>query len=422
MNGCAVLCIFLVISVIVITILVWRKDDEPAAVQLNICHQQEDRTSKDNLVENNLADLRLNDNYTDIEIVSQNIILRGHKLIVAAHSKYLDSMIYTKDQKTGRKTNQVTSLEISHIDYKSMEHLLNFMYSGALPNELFDNESEYGNLMKAADELQMDWLKCEMSKRLSIRINAKNAGFLVVLAEEADARLLMILASNYLLENFAEIKKTNEFQEVASNHRNILAIAIDFHGKLPLNSVCEIQCQPLTMASPVILQRLRRFFNAQRFADAEIYVGNGSDQRVFNVNRAILIAQSPLFRRQFAAAPNAIHINDTSSSVMEEFLVYMYSGWPTQLKKFTEGLLYLSETYEMKALKNACEDIFIDELSVQNVAKIAEIADKANSNRLSTEVLDFILKNRKEVVTTKAWTELKNNNPHLLTKIFTNLN
>lgn len=399
-------------------------DDAPeSSLQENICHQMEERSHMDFVIQNNLNDLHLNDNYTDIEVTSQNITLRAHKVILAAYSKYLDSMIFTQNQSTKNRTNdEVSSLEISFIDIKSLDHLLNFMYSGALPNELFNDENEYGNLMKAANELQMDWLKCEMSKRLSVRLNTKNAAFLAVLAEESDAHFLMILASNYLLENFNDVKKTHEWQTVANNHRNVLANAIDFHGKLPSNSVCDIECQPLTVASPSIFQRLRRFFITQRFADAEIHINTGEDGKVFYVNRAILVAQSPIFQQQFAASPNEISINNTSSAVMEEFLIYMYSGWPSQLKKFTEGLLYLSETYEMKALKNACEDIFIDELSVMNAAKIAEIADNANSKRLLTEILDFILKNRKEVVTTKAWTELKNKNPQLLTKIFTNLN
>lgn len=423
MNFRAIVGVLVLLSFILIMIIFFRGgNDAPESANANICHQKEDRSHTDFVVENNLSDLRLNDNYTDIEVISQNKILRAHKVILAAHSKYLDSMIFAQDQSNKKEMNQVSSLQISFIDFKSLEHLLNFMYSDALPNELFNDESEYGNLMKAANELQMDWLKCELTKRLSIRLNAKNAAFLVVLAEESDARFLMILASNYLLDNFNEIKKTQEWQTIANNHRNVLANAIDFHGKLPSNSVCDIECQPLRVTSPSIVQRLRRFFITQRFADSEIHIKNDVDKKVFYVNRAILAAQSPVFRQQFEASPNAIHINITSSAVMEEFLTYMYSGWPSQLKKFTEGLLYLSETYEMEALKNACEDIFIDELSVQNVAKIAEIADNANSKRLSTEVLDFILKNRREVVTTKAWAELKNKNPHLLTKIFTNLN
>lgn len=420
MSGRVVLGIIGVLLLIVTLYLLFRggssDDEEVQKPKENICYQKEEHSHKDYLVENNLHYLRLNDNHTDIEIVSQNVIFRAHKVILAAHSKYLDSLIFTKIQ--NQNGNAMSRLELPFIDHKTVEHVLSFIYSVLLPNEVFDSESEYGNLMKASAELQMDWLKCEMSQRLSIRINTKNVGNLVVLSEEADARFLLILSSNYLLDNFHDVSKTKEWQTVANNNRNVLANAIDFHGKLPTNSFCRIQCQPSTIASPSIFMRLRRFYLTQRFTDAEIHIENGDDHQIFHVNRAILVSQSQVFEQQFAASPNVIQINNTSAAVMEEFLIYMYCGWPSQLKKLTEGLLYLSETYEMAPLKSACEDIIIDELTIQNAAKIVEIAVKANSKRLSETVLDFILKNRKEIVTTKAWIQLKEKNPQLLTKIF----
>lgn len=421
MNARAVFGIIGVISIIIILYLIFRSgdDDNETKPKENICYQKEEHAHKDYLVENNIHYLRLNDNYTDIEIISQNKIIRAHKVILAAQSKYFDSMIYTKSDKN---ENGKSQLLLEFIDYKTVEHVLTFMYSGLISNDLFDNESEYGNLIRASAELQMDHLKCELSKRLSFRINLNNVGYLVILAEESDAQFLMILASNYLLNNFNEVSKLKKWQTIATNNRNVLANAIDFHGKLPENTECQIHCQSSTLESPSVFLRLRRFYITQRYSDSEIHIDNGIDQKVFtfHVNRAILTSQSSVFRQQFNESPNAIHINDTSSAVLEEFLIYMYSGWPSQLKKLTEGLLYLSDRYQMTPLKNACEDIIIDELTVQNAAKIVEIADKANSKRLSTTVLDFIVKNRKEVVTTKAWTELKNKNPQLLTKILFN--
>lgn len=412
-----------VILAIVILYLVCRggNDGTPeAAIKQNICHQKEEHVVKDFVVENNLNDLRIGDNFTDVEVVSQNVILRAHKVILASHSKYFDTIIWSKlqSQNASSGDSRHTSIDITFADHKTIANVLHFMYSGFLSNEVFDSEIEYTNFMLAAAELQMDGLKCEISKRLSIRINKKNVASLVVISEEADAQYLMILSSNYLLDNFREVSETSEWQAIAKAHRNVLTNAIDFHGKLPANSTCDIQCQPATVLSPSIFMRLRRFFITQRYADASIRVTNGEDDKTFYVNRAILAAQSKVFQQQFDQFPKTIVLNDTSSAVMEEFLNYMYSGWPSQLKKFTEGLLYLSETYGMVPLKNACEDTIIDELNVQNAAKIVEIANKANSKRLSSVVLDFILKNRKEIVTTKTWSELKQKNPELLTKIF----
>lgn len=409
--------IFAAIALIIIMIVIFSGGDDSDSTQsatpeTNICLQKADHSRADNLVENYLNELRLNDNFTDITIVSEDAELRAHKLMLASHSKYFDLMFWSK--------NQTDRFDIpNHVaNYKSMFHALHFMYSGALPSELFDNETEYSDLLRAATEFQLDSLKCEISKRLSIRINANNVAHIVAVAEKTDAQFLSILASNYLLDHFDEVRKTNEWKSVAQNNTNILTNAIDFHGKLPGNYHCDIKCDILNEFSPTIFMNLRRFFITQRFADAEIHVRNGINEKVFYVNRAILIAQSLLFRKQFAASPKSIIINNTNNAVMEEFLNYMYSGLLVNLKRMAESLLYLSDEYAMKPLKNACEDIIIDEINIQNAGKIVEIANKANSSRMSSTVLDFILKNRKEIVATKSWTELKERNPQLLTKLF----
>lgn len=418
MSGRIILGLFAGLTLVFIMIMIFKSgDDNSEAKPVNICRNEEEHNKRDYFVGNNLNELRLDDNFTDITIVSNNFELRAHKLILAAHSKYFDSMFWSKGQT--EQNNSFDRLDIpNHVaDQKSVSYALYFMYSTALPSEIFENEVEYSNLLKAATEFQMDSLKCEISKRLNIHINANNVAHIVALAEVYNAKFLLTMASNYLLEHFDEVRKTNEWKVVAENNSNILANAIDFHGKLPLNSLCDIQCEMITSTTPSIFMTLRRFFITQRYADAVVHVIN-EDDKMFNVNRAILIAQSPLFRQKFATSPKSIEVKNVESAVMEEFLVYMYSGWPSQLKKFAESLLYLSEEYQMSPLKNACEDIIIDELNIQNAGKIAQIAYQANSSRISSVVLDFILKNRKEIVTTKSWAELKNRNPQLLTKLF----
>lgn len=422
MSGGAVLGIVAVIAVIVIAILIFRSGNDSPKEQpkVNICRQKVEPSYKEYLVENNLNDLQLNDNFTDIAVVTQNVTVRAHKVILASHSTYFDTMIWLNNKTNANDVDSKNRLDLSFVDHKTVSYALNFIYTGSIPTEVFDNENEYGNLLRAANDFQLDWLKCEISKRLSIRVNKQNAGSLVVLAEETDTRFLMILASHFLLEHFNEISKTKEWKELVSNHANVLANAIDFQGKLPVNTICDILCQPSTVATPSVFTKLRRFFITQRYADAEVHVDseNGSGKKVFYVNRAVLSAQSPVFRQQFSESPNVIQMTNTSTAAADEFLVYMYSSWPAQLKKLTEGLLYLSEQYQMNALKKACEDVIINGINVQNAATIVQIADKANSKRLSSTILDFILKHLNEVVATKAWTELKDKNPELLAKIF----
>lgn len=427
MSGRFILGAFVIVAVVVVAILIFRSSDDDSSngqQKVNICRQKEEPSYKEYLIENNLNDLQLNDNFTDIDVVSQNVVIRAHKAILAAHSSYFDSMIWLSNKTDlNDSENSKNRLDLSFVDHKTVAHALNFIYTGSLATELFNNDDDYSNLLRAATEFQLDLLKCEISKRLSVRINRQNAGSLVVLAEETDSRFLMTIASHYLLENFREISTSSEWQQLVGDNANVLANAIDFQGKIPTNVTCDIQCQPSTVATASVFKKLRRFFITQRYADAEVHVDNGveGEKKVFHVNRAILIAQSPVFRHQFTNSSNVIQMMNVSADAAEEFLIYMYSSWSAQLKKLTEPLLYLSDRYQMVSLKKACEDVIISGMTVENAASIVQMADKANSKRLSSAVLDFILKHRNQVVATHAWTELKVKNPELLAKIFFNL-
>lgn len=422
---------------LLILIIIWlmsggdddaAKDAQPLPVvppKVNICKQTEQAFNKLYLVENNLNHLRLNDNYTDIALVLPNQIIRAHKIVLASHSQYFDGLIWANTNSSastddvGDHASHTQRIRIESVDEKTLNAVLNFMYSGTLSDDLLRNVDNRGRLLRAANQFQMESLKCELSQRLESRIDIRNVGAMVALATDTDARFLMIVASNFLLNEFKTVSQTNEWNAVIRQHKDILANAIDFHANLPENTTCNIQCVSSSLQSPAVFTQLRQFFLARRFADAEIHVkpNDGGETKVFHVNRATLVGQSAAFQRAFGDSQQ-IEVSGTDIEVMEEFLIYMYSGWPTQrIKKMPTGLLYLSAIYEMSGLQTACEGILIDDLKIQNAAEIIVVADKANSKRLFSIALDFILKNRRDVVKTTAWIDLKRNHPEILTKI-----
>lgn len=430
MDGRVFCMIFGVVLFIVITYLIFGggDDDDDAApkaailVKPNICKQTETRFHKQYLVENHLNQLRLNDNYTDIELIAQNMVVRAHKIILAAQSQYFDTKINESNINTSTTNNgSITQqFSIEFIEHKTLITVLNFMYTATLSDDIFQNRDDFENVLRAATKFELDSLKCEISKRLNARINIHNAGSIVALAAETNTGFLMIVAANFLLDQYPQVSQTTEWHAVIKEHKDILANAIDFHANLPENSTCDIQCIPSTLGSDAVFTRLRKFFLDQRFADAEIdltpKIGSGRST-VFHVNRATLIGQSAAFRHAFGNSQR-IELHGIEIDVMEEFLVYMYSGWPTEkMKKMPAGLLYLSSTYGMNGLQTACEDILIDDLKIENAAEIIVVADHANSKRLFSIALDFILKNRRFIVKTNAWIDLRRNHPEILTKI-----
>lgn len=399
----------------------------PVKPKLNLCQQKEEINGFDKayLVANNLTKLHIDDDYTDIEIITQNVTMRAHKIILASHSQYFSTLIWETQTKSDHNNvkNNITRLNIkqAHLDPKTLSTIFNYIYYTILPNNVINNATEYSNLLMAATEFQMESLKCELSRLLSNGMNVHRVGPLVALAEETGTRYLMITATKYLLDNLKEVGKTSEWKTVIKDHKNILTNAIDFNGKLQDNSICDIQCIPADLTSPSVVMSLREMYLEHRFADAEIHVSDNGEDKLYQVNRAVLMGQSVLFRLAFDASPKSIQVRNTTGEVMDEFLFYMYTGWTTQkFKRMCNGLLYLSGVYDMKGLQDACENILIDTLKVENAADLIILADQSNSKRLLSIVLEFILKHHKEVVKTKAWTELKTNHPDILTKIFSN--
>lgn len=411
--------IIFVIIIISTLFIVFSSGDEDKQILDNICAKNVE--INDFLIGNSLNNLRVNDNYTDIELIAQSVVFRAHKLVLAAHSKYLATKLQKYSQGLNvTNPNSIFQLEMSFVDHSTLFIILEFIYGKPIPLKVFENENDYSNLLKTSEEFQLEGLKCEISRQLSKKLNNKNVANLIVLAEETDTPFLMNVASKYLLDHLNDIRLTHEWKVSAKANGHILANAIDFHGKLAANTTCDIECHPVNFQSQSIVNNLRRFFTTNYLADAVIKVLNGREEHIFHVNKAILTSQSPKFRELFAHS-SIIEIDGVDSLVMREFLQYMYCGSIISLEKYAAQLLMLSNDYGMDALRDYTEDVIIDQLSIANAANIVEITNSVESQRLSKSVLDFILKNRNEVAKTPAWRELKKNKPELLNKIFSHI-
>lgn len=412
--------IVFVIILITTLIIVFTGGDEDKQIFNNICAEKF-KNNNEFSIGNNLNNLRVNDNYTDIELIAQSRVFRAHKLVLAAHSKYLATKLHTYSQGLNvTDPNSIFQLEMSFVDHLTLSIILEFIYGKPIPLKIFENENDYSNLLKTSEEFQLEGLKCEISRQLSKKLNNKNVANLIVLAEETDTPFLMNVASKYLLNHLNDIRSTHEWKVSAKTNGHILANAIDFHGKLPANTICDIECHPVNFQTQSIANNLRRFFTTNYFADADIKVVNGREKHIFRVNKAILTSQSLKFRELFVNK-SIIEIDGVDILVMREFLQYMYCGSIVSLDKYAAQLLILSNDYGMSTLRDKSEDVIIDQLSIANAANIIEITNSIESQRLSEAVLEFILKNRNEVAKSPGWKELKKNKPELLNKVFTHI-
>lgn len=378
---------------------------------LNLCQQKNETIAIDQrqvFIDNFVERLELNDSFTDIEIVHSAGALRAHKVILAAQSDHLDKILGEPGRSNGSR------LELPFLNNEILLSVLGYMYTG---NVQFNNFEFATNVLKAANVLSLESLKCESSAYLSQALSVTSVGSILVIANEANSTYLMTNATTFLFSNLKQIRETAEWNKTLEKNKHIMAAAIDYHGKLPSNGKCDIQCYPTSLRSRSVSDNLAAFFEVERYADAAIHSRKETMEHTFRVNKAILMSQSNRFKEQFEQTPSTIQIGG-NDDIVKEFLRFMYSGRVIDLDSNAEGLYVLAGEYQMYALREACENVIIKRLNVANAVDTLRIAGRTQSRRLSKEVSEFILRNQQEVVKTHAWTDLKNNEPELVANVF----
>lgn len=387
----------------------------PKPVITNFCQQtiyNPRLSSTQQYVQNYLGNLKLNDTYTDIDITYSGGVFRAHKIILAAQSRHLDKIMWHQSQ-----NNETQHIDLSFLDSEVATTILNYLYGAGIK---FDNFAFASGILKAADGLGLESLKCESSKYLSRIMYLTNVGRLLVTADQANSPYLMTNATRYFFNNLDRVKATHEWKAVIEEHKYILTNAIDYYGKLPKHIICDIQCYPTTLQSPTIVDRLVDLFESGRFADVEVSSGMNQSEYKFQVNKAVLIGQSYKFRQQFEQSPKAIEILGFDKMAVREFFLYMYSGRIDNLVAYSSDLCVLSGSseYEMSPLRALCENSIIENLTVSNAVLAIKTADRLRSTRLSKIVSDFIIKHQQEIVKTPEWADLKKNYPEIVANIF----
>lgn len=371
----------------------------------NVCSSTEEPYNDEFYIGNYIDRLKLNQESCDVHLVHPNWSVRAHKIILAAHSETFE-----------RQLTISTEFPIPDRDYESFPALLEFIYERKVPDANF---IVLKNLLFVAERYQVQTLKCLLEKRLQSDLNVSNVGNLLAASIVANATYLKIAASLFLLDNLTPVTKTDTWKKVSRDNPSIYITAVETAAAHPDNSTkCKIECASGGFDSANIINRLKRFFISERFIDAKLNLPNLHSP--FKVNRAILIEQSNVWRNKFRASES-----DTSIALpfyadaytMKEFLIYMYSGWVTQLHLITNNLLLVANEYEMEPLKEAAETIILSRLNVSNVAQYLVLGQQAQSTRLMSELADYFFEHRKEIQKTEGWTHMKETHPEILARI-----
>lgn len=186
------------------------------------------------------------------------------------------------------------------------------------------------------------------------------------------------------------------------------------------------------------LENAKAMFEEAAYSDyvVEVLPEDGGPGREFRVHKAVLAAQSPVFKAMLDHAEMAeavegrLVLGDSSPAAVAAFLQYLYTGriGDEDLEESPDEVLALAEKYGVKDLKDAAQDSLIARLEPSNVCQLIVLADmhsahvpspspssllpQAEMKMPSLKVLKcaceaLIGSQRKEIVNSHAWQELK---------------
>ncbi|XP_035227369.1 speckle-type POZ protein B-like [Stegodyphus dumicola] len=123
----------------------------------------------------------------------------------------------------------------------------------------------------------------------------------------------------------------------------------------------------------------------------------------------ILSGRSSVFSRMFRtkmkeSKKNIVRIKDVKVDIMDELLLYMYSGYLGKPLAHTVQELYVvADKYDVSALKKKCSCFLKENLAVTNLCNLLQLADLHSDGDLYNCVLTFIRKNSEVVFSSREW-------------------
>ncbi|XP_057336226.1 TD and POZ domain-containing protein 5-like [Microplitis mediator] len=155
------------------------------------------------------------------------------------------------------------------------------------------------------------------------------------------------------------------------------------------------------LLSPNLYDNMKQYYNNKEFSDVIIKV---KDQE-FPAHKNILAAQSPMFRMMLTtdmkeSKENCINLPDLDADLVNELLLFLYTGKLDKANNdynFALNLLEVSAMYIITNLKDVCEIVLSNYISIDNVLVLLEKALVHNLSTLKKCALTFIASNPQQL-------------------------
>lgn len=163
------------------------------------------------IVLSGLNELRMRGELCDVTLVAGTAKIRAHKVVLASCSPYFNAMF------TGNLAERNQSeIEFPELDPLALKSLIEFAYTG----KTYISQGNVQNLLPAANLLQLCKVKEDCCRYLSSQLDPSNSIGIARFAELHACHELAEKAEAYILQNFEDVCKYEEFLQFSENQVN----------------------------------------------------------------------------------------------------------------------------------------------------------------------------------------------------------
>ena len=166
-----------------------------------------------------------------------------------------------------------------------------------------------------------------------------------------------------------------------------------------------------------VLTHLSNLLDTQTLSDVTFVVKNEK----IGAHSAIVVSASPVLSAMLEedkikeGRTKIVKIDDIDPAIFKEVLRYLYTGRAPKLDEdeMTEPLFLAADKYQIKGLKDLCEQNLIKKLNMQTVFNFLVVSYLHSAPHLLEASLKFLVSHKREVWPRSEWKELNKSFPDL---------
>ncbi|XP_057318193.1 speckle-type POZ protein-like [Microplitis mediator] len=167
-----------------------------------------------------------------------------------------------------------------------------------------------------------------------------------------------------------------------------------------------------------IAHDLTELYNSGIGSDIIINVGD----HIFEAHKIMLMARSPVIAAMFSHdmienKESKISISDITPEIFQKVLEYIYTDKVTGLDESNVELLKAADKYQLRSLKNTCEESLSKILALENAFYLMYLADLCNATHLLELTTNFLVANMKNVIDNPDFKDFEKLHPSLALKL-----